>query len=151
AVHEYRVARSSSQGRTAKTLLNVALSAHGLAQLGVDLSLVEDGFFLQPMGFSAATLGDVVDASGIPPDYVLGTTWQDTPDILLILGGETPEATKLVADELSAAASTADCAQSFIQFGSKLPGDIEHFGFRDGISQIALRGRLSSADDDYLS
>ncbi|EUC12352.1 hypothetical protein [Paraburkholderia hospita] len=35
--------------------------------------------------------------------------------------------------------------------GAKLPGDIEHFGFRDGVSQVGPRGKIPAADNEFLT
>jgi Dyp-type peroxidase family len=150
-VHHYRVTRSFAPTRAPRTVLNIALSAHGLAQLGTDISVVEDGLFLQPMGLSAGALGDATDASAVPKEYLIGTTWDNTPDILLIIGGDSADAAKQFAASLRAAAAMADCSSIYEECGAKLPGETEHFGFRDGISQVGVRGRLSSEVDDYLT
>jgi Dyp-type peroxidase family len=151
SVHQYRMARSFAPVRVPRTLLNIALSAYGLTQLGIDVSAVEDGFFRQPMGFSAASLGDITDANQVPTEYVLGTTWADTPDVLLILGGDTADAASEFAASLSASAVMAGCSVTYQELGQTLPGEVEHFGFRDGISQVGPRGRLSVVADDYLT
>src|SRR5262245_42805560 len=42
----------------------------------------------------------------------------------------------------------------FDQRGATLPGELrghEHFGFKDGISQPAVRGRISATPDDFLT
>ena len=80
-VHRYRMTRSLRAVRTPHALLNVALSAHALTRLGTDLSDVDDGLFLNPMGFNAASLGDAVDAAQQPTENMIGSSWADTPDI----------------------------------------------------------------------
>ncbi|MEQ1662019.1 MAG: Dyp-type peroxidase [Thiobacillus sp.] len=151
AVHHYRLTRSFAPMRLPRTLLNIALSAHGLTQMAIDISTVEDGMFRQPMGFNAGTLGDPTDSAQLPTDYVLGKTWEDTPDILLIIGGDTAEAALKFAMSLRSAASMAGCSTMYEELGQNLPGEVEHFGFRDGISQVGVRGRLSSVADDFLT
>jgi Dyp-type peroxidase family len=150
-VHRYRITRSFGPVRTPRVLLNIALSAHGLAKLGVNLSNVEDSLFLGPMGQSAAMLGDSVDAAQAPIGYVLGKAWEDTPDILLIVGGDTPKAAEQLQKALAVAGSMAGCVSMYREQGGLLPGEVEHFGFRDGISQVGVRGRLSNIADDYLT
>jgi Dyp-type peroxidase family len=150
-VHRYRVTRSFRAVRAPRVLLNLAISAHGLARIGIDLSTVDDGLFLSPMGLNAAFLGDAVDASMTPTEYVIGSTWDATPDILLIIGGDTSDATNQFTESLRLAVSMAGCSSVYEEHGSLLPGEMEHFGFRDGISQVGPRGRLSSVTDDYLT
>jgi Dyp-type peroxidase family len=58
-------------------------------------------------------------------------------DILVILAGDDPE---LLAGAAAAVCATATCELVHDQRAHRLPGDIEHFGFRDGISQPVLRG-----------
>jgi len=151
SVHGYRVRRSFRSVRAPRTLLNVALSAHCLDLFGVDLRDVEDGLFLNPMGFAAASLGDPVDGSSEPLNYVLGRQWADTPDILLIVGGDSLEVLQQFCQSLTDAAAMASCHLSYSEEGRRLDNDIEHFGFRDGISQVGVRGRLSAVADDYLT
>jgi Dyp-type peroxidase family len=150
-VHQYRIVRSFGSIRTPRVLLNVAISAYGLRQLGTDLSTVEDSLFLNPMGLNAGVLGDAVDASSKPTDYVLGNTWDTTPDLILIIGGDTADATKTFTDQMRSAASMAGCSQLYEELGSLLPGEAEHFGFRDGISQVGVRGTLSGVADHFLT
>jgi len=150
-VHEYRVRRSFRSVRAPRTLLNVALSAHGLDLFGVDLRDVEDGLFLNPMGFAAGSLGDPVDGSSEPINYVLGRQWADTPDILLIVGGDSPVVMRQFCTSLTDAAAMASCHVIYAEEGHRLDNEIEHFGFRDGISQVGVRGRLSAVADDYLT
>jgi len=103
------------------------------------------------MGFSAAALFDLTDPAGIPVEYKLGRTWENTPDILLIIGGDNADSAVDFCNELRAAASMASCAELYRELGGKLPEEKEHFGFRDGISQVGPRGRLSTQLDDYLT
>lgn len=37
------------------------------------------------------------------------------------------------------------------QRGQVLPGEVEHFGFRDGVSQVGVRGRLSEGPRHFLT
>ena len=150
-VHEYRVRRSFRSVRAPRTLLNVLLSAHALDLLGVDLRDVEDGLFLNPMGSAAASLGDPVDASFEPLNYVLGRHWDDTPDVLLIVAGDSDPVMRQFCQSLRDAAAMASCRVIYSEEGRRLDNEVEHFGFRDGISQVGVRGRLSAAADDYLT
>ena len=150
-VHKYRTIRSFAAVRPPRVLLNIAVSAHALTNVGIDVSTVEDGLFLNPMGLNASLLGDPVDASLEPTDYVVGSTWDKTPDILLIIGGDTADVIERFTHQLGSAASMAGCSLIYEERGAQLPGEIEHFGFRDGISQVGVRGTLSGVADDYLT
>src|SRR4029079_4731255 len=151
AVHAYRVRRSFRSGRAPRTWLNVLLSAHGLDLLGVDLRDVEDGLFLNPMGSAAASLGDPVDASSEPNTYGLGKDWNDTPDVLRIVGGDSAAVTRQFCKSLTDAAAMASCRVIYSEEGNRLENEIEHFGFRDGRPQCGVRGGLSAVADDYLT
>jgi Dyp-type peroxidase family len=151
SVHQYRIIRSFASVRTPRLLLNVAISAHGLERIGTDVSTVEDGLFLNPMGLNAGLLGDRVDASMTPTEYLLGSSWDTTPDLLLIIGGDTAEATDTFTEQLSSAGAMAGCSSIYEERGALLAGAAEHFGFRDGISQVGVRGTLSGVADHYLT
>lgn len=150
AVHASRLARSAGADTTGEILLNIAFSARALENLGLDVART-DPLFRQPMGAVAGSLFDPLDAKGQPLDYVVGATWDTTPDTLLLLGASSADAADGAARELIAAAEDAGCTVMYRETGEMLPKEIEHFGFRDGISQVGPRGRLSDAEDDFLT
>lgn len=151
STHGYRLQRSFAPEATAESVqINAAFSARGLKNLGMPVDSVKDGFFQSPMGALAGSLGDPVVA-GKPSGYRLGTDWDDTPDLLLLVGGESQTAVAQAGDALIVAAKAAGLELCYHESGAKLPGDVEHFGFRDGISQPGVRGRLSAKADDFLT
>lgn len=151
STHDYRRQRTFAPESTADSVqINAALSARGLKSLGVQTDVVSDGFFQSPMGSLAGSLGDPVVA-GKPVGYRLGTDWNDTPDLLLLVGGENVDVVAQKSAELIAAAQAADMELCYHEPGAKLPGDVEHFGFRDGISQPGARGLLSQKPGDFLT
>jgi Dyp-type peroxidase family len=130
---------------------NVAFSKPGLERLGFETSAVLENDFKVPMGAIAASLNDPIDSSGEPVNYVLGKTWADTPQVFLIIGAASEQSIELAVKTMRAEALAADCAVTYVERGATLPDAIEHFGFRDGISQVGCRGRLSSATTDFLT
>lgn len=150
AVHAFRLARSAGSDVSRELLLNLAFSAKGLEALGFDCRSL-DSLFRQPMGAVAGSLSDPVDAQGKPLGYVLGATWETTPDLLLLVGGSSAEAVEGALHELASGAAAHGLSVIYREVGQVLPGEIEHFGFRDGISQVGPRGRLSEAAGDFLT
>ncbi len=153
SVHVLRLAQSAgmSPPGAGAILLNVALSFPGVVRLGLTTDGILDRFFRVPMGSVAGELNDPTDPGGKPFDYVIGQDWAHTPEVLLIIAaGSKDELDAAVAAE-QADATAHGCSNPTDQRGAKLPGDIEHFGFRDGVSQVGPRGRLSAAANDYLT
>jgi Dyp-type peroxidase family len=126
----------------------VTLSADGLRLFGRDPRAVEDTAFEVGMAARAGLLGDPLDPAreGHPSHWVVGGSTGTTPHTLLILGAETEAE---LVERAAAARVGGDVV--FEQRGRVLPGDKEHFGFRDGVSHIAARGRLSDASRHFLS
>ncbi len=142
-VHEHRIRRSAQRPRiSSRVLVNAALSKFGLDSLGVDTSEFEDGFFKEPMGSLAGALGDRV-ANGQPTDYVLGRTAADTPDVLLLIGSDNDAALTAQTASIVSSAAAAGLRKFYADRGNVLPNEIEHFGFRDGISAPGPRGLLA--------
>jgi deferrochelatase/peroxidase EfeB len=151
STHQYRLQRTfAPDSATGSVQINAAFSARGLKNVGVQTDAVSDGFFQFPMGSLAGSLGDPVVA-GKPSGYCLGTDWNDTPDLLLLVCGEKDTVVARKSAELIAAAEAADMKVCYHELGAKLPGEVEHFGFRDGISQPGLRGLLSEKPGDFLT
>jgi deferrochelatase/peroxidase EfeB len=125
-------------------LLTIAFTALGLAAFGVPDG-PEDPDFGLGASSAAAALGDVVDPeTGVPVGWKYGDIPERTPHLLAIFGAkEEPavahESDRLIGDLRGLAELVVD------ELGKRIPGDKEHFGFVDGISQPAPRGRV---DDD---
>ncbi|XVU29607.1 Dyp-type peroxidase [Actinoplanes sp. CA-054009] len=79
-----------------------------------------------------------------PPasEWAVGGRGQEI-DILAVLAGDDLARLREAADGARAAGARCDLVHQ--QEGRRLPGDIEHFGFRDGISQPMLRGVVDDA------
>ncbi len=128
---------------------NVALGRGGLGLLGLHPDRVADEAFRGGMAARSVDLGDPREPAR--PGHA--SRWEvggpaNPADVLLILASDD-------ADALSAAGDAAEAALAGLrlvhrQDGHLLPGEVEHFGFVDGISQPAPRGRASEAPDDFL-
>jgi len=97
-----------------------------------------------------AVLGTGADASNEPGER------RDAPDLLLN-ALVSPEALRALGFDLTRIESTFTGAMARATgsapptSSAALPGDVEHFGFRDGISQPGVRGRLSARPDHGLT
>ena len=75
-------------------------------------------------------------------------------DIVLILASDHVSVLDDLVDLVKLRASAAALRLIFEQRGNTLSGDLrghEHFGFKDGISQPGVRGKLSAAPGDYIT
>jgi len=151
------VRRAVARARGAKlalpdVLLNVALAFPALALLGLATDGIDDPPFRN--GMAGTSLQDPLDENGVPLNWVVGATPETTPDVLLILGSDEPAALRR-AHQLIQASLGKTAKQGlrlfYQEYGETLPGETEHFGFRDGISQPGVRGRLSARPDHALT
>jgi Dyp-type peroxidase family len=130
AVRRGRAERSRLSGRPSTA---VAVSARTLRMLGHDdLATIDEAF---TVGMSRRSyLRD-------PParEWTVGGPGREI-DILVVTAGEDLERLAGAAEEVCAVATRAGCELVHDQRARRLPGDVEHFGFRDGISQPVLRG-----------
>ena len=134
-VHAYRKRRSANDpAATSEVLLNVALSRYALDALGFDFREIGDGLFNVAMGRLAGVFGDRAE------DYVVGQDKAHTPDVLLLAGSQDANALTVASDAF--VASAAGLRLIYRERGEMLQGEVEHFGFRDGISQVAARGSM---------
>ena len=140
-----RVARRAGLTRAGRPTLMVALSlsTHGLERLGAGVG-PDDPLFREGAAASAAALGDEVDEHGRPLGWVVGDQPATTPDIFIVLGSEEEEIVRAGADALERDLSDS-VEVVYRERGARLPGDTEHFGFADGISQPGVRGTLEGA------
>ena len=131
--------------------LKLALSFVGAGKVELPTAHIVESFFKVPMGESAGELGDPLDAGGKPLNYVTENSWDDTPDLLFLLGSPGLDDLNTQLASLKQRSVDAGCGLLFEEFGATLTGSKEHFGFHDGISQVGPRGRLSQAQNDYLT
>jgi Dyp-type peroxidase family len=129
----------------------VALSITGLKMLVPDATAINDTPFKQGMKARSRYLGDPKQ-SGVPghwSTWLFGGSDATVPHALVVLAAEhSHDLDGAVRDLLDAVGPERIIWQ---QRGAVLPGDKEHFGFRDGVSQIGVRGRLSDGPRHFLT
>lgn len=129
--------------------LNVLLSFDGAAGLGLPTGAIHDGLFRS--GMAHADLQDPADAQGRLIGWKMGDTPETTPHVLLLLGGDDSaqldEALAVLREHLPG----SGLEEMYRDSGRQLPGDIEHFGFRDGIAQPGVRGRRDEHPDSFVT
>lgn len=152
-----RLERGVKEPGLKATWINVAFSHGSIAKLaGKDQAAAFGELsFRQGMAERSAYLGDPTDpaAPGHRANWLVGGP-KNEADVLLIVASDDPDdLTKTVA-ELKAEAASKDLKPLFEQRGQTLPGPLrghEHFGFKDGISQPGVRGKVSSAPGDFIT
>ena len=140
------------------TWVNIVFSYGGIAKLtsASHANAIPSDPFKQGLPARAASLGDAstVEGEGVSDRWVVGAEGH-VPDILLIIGSDDTGVLERVSRYLCP--GMGDLAVSpeviFRELGetrTDLPGH-EHFGFKDGVSQPAVRGLISKSPDIYLS
>lgn len=136
--------------------LNCAISAQGLTKLGVSgIEEFDDQAFKLGLEERSASIGDPPRGSGEPgsPENWLFGAGSRRPDILLILATDDLDWAVRTEEELIASAQQQGLQLIHVDRGRVRPGKLagrEHFGFKDGISHPAIRGRKSSTQDDFV-
>lgn len=136
--------------------LSCALSASGLKKLGVlNIDQFDDAAFKLGLEERAGLIGDPPKGNGQPgsPDTWLFGAGTKKPDVLIILATD-DEAWAIKAErELIASARQRGLQRVHVDRGRVRPGPMaghEHFGFKDGVSIPAIRGRASATADDFV-
>ena len=139
------------------TWTNIAFSYGALQKLmsQAHADAVPDAPFRAGLPSRAAVLGDPADAAGDPTSqWVVGKTGEE-PDVLLIVAGDDPAKLAELCRRLCPNRDDGRDAprvmwQELGETRADRPGH-EHFGFRDGLSQPAVRGVVGTDPDVYLS
>ncbi|MDQ4124874.1 MAG: Dyp-type peroxidase [Actinomycetota bacterium] len=139
------------------TWINVAFSHGAIARLAgkEEADAFGELSFRQGLAERSTYLGDPVDptARGHRRNWVVGGP-KNEADILVIVASDDPADLVATVDALKEEAARARLALLFEQRGDTLPdplGGHEHFGFRDGISQPGIRGKVSPAPGDFVT
>lgn len=139
------------------TWLNIGFSHHGIALLAnlADANAFGDSSFRLGLKERSSYLGDPTTKthSGFPANWKVGGPKKEA-DIVLILASDHPEVLEDLVALLKLQAAAAGLELLFEQRGDTLSGDLrghEHFGFKDGISQPGVRGKLSATPGDYIT
>jgi Dyp-type peroxidase family len=163
---ELRLRRGHEAAGLAATWVNVAFSFAGLRRLTPLADAFPQGAFRAGLAARSTLLGDPADPAhpGSAVNWKIGGPGTEA-DVLVIVASDRPRALVEEAAALfskSAAASAwppssealAACGLELlvVERGEILPNrGHEHFGFKDGISQPGVRGRMSSIPGDYLT
>lgn len=155
----FRDRRNRHGGRKPTTLAdtntNVAFSFPALQKLvGNAAEGFTDVAFREGLQNRSSLLGEPTDPKneGAPRNWIVGGP-DNLADALVITGSDREalleERTKAI-DDLAAAHGLTRIYQETGRLRSDLPGH-EMFGFDDGVSQPAPRGRISVSPDEYLT
>ena len=122
------------------TTLNVALTASGLAALGVSQETIGSFSheFRQGMAARAELLGDTGPSA--PPKWDQGLGTGDAHVLLTINAQTTADHRRALAKMQAAMKDTGGVSVLYQQDAELLHGAREHFGFADGFAQPAIAG-----------
>jgi Dyp-type peroxidase family len=139
------------------TWVNIAFSHRGIALLTnrEEAGNFGDQAFRQGLAARSTYLGDPSKPGqrGHAGRWKVGGT-KNEADIIIIVASDSPGKLDDMVDLIKVRAVAGNMKLLFEQRGETLPGDLrghEHFGFRDGISQPGIRGKLSSMPGDYIT
>ena len=136
--------------------VNVAFSHRGIAKLTKPGTADQfgDESFRQGLCARSSYLGDPTgEAKGAPSKWKVGGD-KNEADMIIIVAADSKVSLARTVGLIKLEAESNNLRLIFEQLGSALEGDLhghEHFGFKDGISQPGVRGRLSSAPGDYIT
>jgi Dyp-type peroxidase family len=163
-----RVRRGVEPHGMGATWTNIALTAEGIRKLTSEEEVTKfaSASFKAGLARQSRLLGDPtnVAAEGHPDKWVIGNA-TSRPDLLILVASDSSADLKAeirrIKDEIKVLQGAAPTRRSkaglrilYEQPGKNLPGDLsghEHFGFKDGVSQPGVRGRVSQSPDDFLT
>jgi Dyp-type peroxidase family len=139
------------------TWVNIGFSHHAIELLAgkANADAFGDRSFQLGLAQRSSYLGDPTSPShnGSPRKWKVGGP-KNEADIVLIVASDHTSVLDDLVDLLKLRANAAALEVIFEQRGDTLSGDLrghEHFGFKDGVSQPGVRGKLSSAPGDYIT
>lgn len=139
------------------TWVNIAFSCSGIATLTSKKNCVAfgDESFRQGLAARSEYLGDPTKptATGNKRKWKVGGP-DNEADILVIVASDDRKLLESMVELIKKRADECYLKLLFEQYGETLPDKLrghEHFGFKDGISQPGVRGRVSSVADDFLT
>jgi Dyp-type peroxidase family len=150
------------------TWLNIAFTFEGLKKLVQDQASLDNipgfAFSLGMAARAGARLGDRTDNKSEPVGWVVGDK-SNYPDFVLIIASDSPsdlkDGIRRVKREIRQLQGIPPSRVNrrglqiiFEDFGATLPAPFkghEHFGFRDGVSQPGVRGRVGPGATEFLT
>jgi Dyp-type peroxidase family len=150
----YRRATHRRNGGAPPVWTNIAFSFAGLSKLADDAGEFADVAFKEDLHRRSWLLGDPTDRKdeGFCRNWVTGGP-RNVADVFLIVASDDRDELEARVAQLEASVEPG-LRVLFKDHGARLEGahgPCEHFGFRDPISQPAIRGRFSDDPDDLLT
>jgi len=137
--------------------VNIAFSYRAVRVLvgKADADAFGDQSFRQGLGARSTYLGDPTRRQhpGHVSKWVVGGPRKEA-DILVIVAADDSEDLETLVEAIKHRADDLRLPLLFEQRGDTLPGNLrghEHFGFKDGVSQPGVRGKVSSAPGDFIT
>jgi len=139
------------------TWVNITFSCAAIEKLVSKEACQEFGeeSFRQGLAARSEYLGDPTKATapGNKRKWVIGGP-DNEADILVVIASDDPKHLAKMVTKIKTEADAQKLKLLFQQAGETLPDNLrghEHFGFKDGVSQPGVRGRVSELPDDYLT
>jgi Dyp-type peroxidase family len=139
------------------TWVNIAFSHRAIEVLAgkADAAAFNEESFRQGLAARSTYLGDPTSSKhpGHRKRWVVGGPANEA-DILVIVAADDSEDLVTMVDVIKRNAVPAKLRLLFEQRGDTLPDPLrghEHFGFKDGVSQPGVRGKVSSAPGDFIT
>jgi Dyp-type peroxidase family len=137
--------------------VNIAFSFRAIEVLAgkADAAAFGDESFRQGLGARSRYLGDPANRKhpGHVSHWVVGGPRREA-DVLVIVAADDDEDLVTLVDAIKHRADGAGLRLLYEQRGDTLPGPLrghEHFGFKDGVSQPGVRGKVSTAPGDFIT
>lgn len=128
--------------------INVAFTFDGLKKLGVaNVAKVKDASFKAGLAKRSTSLHDPSSGPGAVANWLVGNGVGELDGLLIITARSRAEAMATLGD-LDLAAGSGTWIPFYTEVGTTRPGNQhghEHFGYLDGVSQPAVRGRIDAA------
>ena len=170
-VYNYNKLYKSARGRLkgepvglVATWMNIGFSYPAMSKLIKDIEQIDpyiDSSYKNGLISSSQSLGDPVDllSAGNYHKWKVGSPDNSTiVDIILIIESDDPSIMEAHVKSILNEINSFDLKNVYYEVGHDLSyfsGEEkrghEHFGFKDGISQPGIRGRLSDNPTDYLT
>lgn len=139
------------------TWVNIAFSHRAISLLTneTEADAFGDRSFRQGLAARSTYLGDPTSSRqpGHRNGWVVGGP-RNEADVLVIVAADDEEDLETMTNAIKRQAADHGLRLMFEQRGDTLPGDLrghEHFGFKDGVSQPGVRGKVSSAPGDFIT
>jgi Dyp-type peroxidase family len=139
------------------TWVNMAFSCRAIALLAgkADAAAFGDRSFRQGLAARSTYLGDPTRNSrpGHRRKWFVGGPKKEADILVIVAADDIPDLVTMV-NAIKARAAASNLRLLFEQRGDTLPGPLhghEHFGFKDGVSQPGVRGKVSAAPGDFIT